>query len=485
MMDSPDKEIERLRQKLRSLETLREDFGNDTVDAKRREIEARIDSLIQTSGGSVVAGSVETDGGDFIGRDQLRAGGERSTVIGGDAQHLVLVSGDGNQVRISTDQAAPDILLAAYYRDLAAECSRLPLGIVDPRFARPGTESEVPLPSVYTDLHVVAVPREEGEDERRYGLRLARGSEGERTALLDAVTGERGGRLVLVGDAGSGKTTFVDYLSYRMADALVTDQDDILPASLRGLLPVRLVLRQVASLIPVDGGDGNAALLWRALEADIARRLGDDAAGRLMPLLQERLLDPAGGGMVLLDGLDEVPESGARRRCLLDSVRRFAGSLPRPSRVLLTARPYAYADPKWHLAGFTELALAPFDAEQVGHFIGHWCQAVRPVMGWDEVTAGQRDQALRQAIDEQDYLAGGNCRTTGRIFTRNRSSCCSRAGRPRGRSWGRMASRCASPALPAPSVWARRRCARPWTGWPSTPTRARLPWRTGTKPRPM
>ena len=84
-----------------------------------------------------------------------------------------------------------------------------------------------------------------------------------------------------------------------------------------------------------------------------------------MPALQGRLFSGKGGGLILLDGLDEVPEAGSRRRGLLDAIQGFAGCLPDRSRVLLTARPYAYADPKWHLTGFGELALAPFDTEQV------------------------------------------------------------------------------------------------------------------------
>lgn len=175
-------------------------------------------------------------------------------------------------MRIGTAEAPPDTLLAAYYRDLAAECSRLPLGVVDPRFAEPGADTEVSLPSVYTDLHVVSVPRTEGEEERGYGLRLARGEEGERRPLLEVVGGERGGRLVLVGDAGSGKSTFVDYLTYRLADALVTGEDADLPPALRGLLPLRLVLRRAAARIPA--GEGDAGLLWRTAETDVARRLG-------------------------------------------------------------------------------------------------------------------------------------------------------------------------------------------------------------------
>jgi formylglycine-generating enzyme required for sulfatase activity len=404
MIDGDDAEIARLRSKLESWENLRDDLGDQTVDAKQREIEAKLRALIQTSGGSVVAGGVATQGGDFVGRDQFAAVGERSLVVGGDADHVILITGDGNQVRIATAEATPQILLSAYYRDLAAECSRLPLGVVDPRFAQPGAATEVSLPSVYTDLHVVSVPREEGEEERRYGLRLARADEGERKALLDLVTGARGGRIVLVGDAGSGKSTFVDYLTYRLADAFVVGKDSDLPPMLRGLLPLRLVLRRAATSLPLDAAEGQAEILWNALAEDVAGRLGDASAKRLLPHLQERLLDPAQGGMILLDGLDEVPESGARRKHLLEAVRNFADALPECGRVLLTARPYAYADPKWRLAGFAELALAPFDASQVAHFIGHWYGAVRPVMGWDQPTADQRGSALERAIAERDYL---------------------------------------------------------------------------------
>jgi len=198
MTEKHDTVIAKLAAKLESLETLREELGNETVDAKKREIEEKREVLIQTSGGSLVLGNVDTKGGDFVGRDRLAAHGGRGVVIGGDATRVILVTGDGNQVSIATAEAPLETLLAAYYRDLAAECSRLPLGVVAPRFAQPGARTEISLPSIYTDLHLVSVPREEGEEERRYGLRLARADEGERKALLDVVTGERGGRIVLV-----------------------------------------------------------------------------------------------------------------------------------------------------------------------------------------------------------------------------------------------------------------------------------------------
>jgi len=154
--------------------------------------------------------------------------------------------------------------------------------------------------------------------------------------------GNRVVRAQLVGDAGAGKGTFVDYLTYRLADAFVAGGDAGLPPVLRGLLPLRLVLRRAVASVSLDAAEGQTEVLWKALADDLRRRVGEAAAERLLPHLQERLLDPARGGLVLLDGLDEVPESGARRRYLLEAIRRFTGALPQGSRVVLTARPHAY-----------------------------------------------------------------------------------------------------------------------------------------------
>ena len=282
-----------------------------------------------------------------------------------------------------------ETLLQAYLRSLAAECSRLPLGVVDPRFVSTGSEAPVPLDQVYVDLDVLSPPKEESaEGGRSWMGRLVRGEGGERTPLLEALARPAGSHVVLLGDPGSGKTTFVNYLSFALASGAELPQ----LGALRGLLPIRFVLRDVAArCIPSDAERGEAAMLWAALRADLAARLGDDAAAVLAPWLQQRLLQR--GGVLMLDGLDEVPESDRRRRCLLQAVADLSAQLPSESRVLVTARPYAYVDPQWHLAGFETLILAPFDEGQVRRFVECWYEAVRPAMGWDEATARERGRA--------------------------------------------------------------------------------------------
>lgn len=332
----------------------------------------------------------------------------RGVQVGGDQTvegDVVLRDKIGVQINLAAD-APPEDLLVAYYRCVAAECSRLPLGVIDNEWLRTHQgrsagqgEQDIPLPDIYVDLDVVAPAQERGKNPRAWALQLARGEGKERTALLDALSQPAARRAVLLGNAGTGKTTFVNYLAY-----LLAADPDRLPAPFQGLLLVRLVLREVAARhLPSQATQGTEVMLWNALADDIASHLGKPLADVLFPYLQRRLL--AEGGFILLDGLDEVPEARQRREVLIGAVAKLTQALPKgKTRVLVTARPYAYADPRWQLAGFATLALAPFNEGQVERFIERWYQTVRPALGWNPATAAGKGAELRTALAERAYL---------------------------------------------------------------------------------
>ena len=375
--------------------------GEEVLEPLRRS-EAQLQQQIVTGGGAFTGGSVYTSGGPFIGRDQVFVTiAENLYMVGVDAGGLIVANAVGERRRAPLSEASTGNLLAYYYRWLAVECRRLPLGVIDSDWLG-GEQQTVPLPDVYVDLDVTYSAPSEAESQRGWALRLMRGLGEGRLPALDVLAREP--RAVLVGDAGSGKTTFVNYLTYLLAqpDAPAANA---LPEALRGRLAARLVLRDVAAEhIPADARRGEAAMLWQALEADLARALGAPAAARLLPDLQQRLCQE--GGLILLDGLDEVPEASRRRQTLLEAVASLLALLPPATgRVLVTARPYAYADPQWRLAGFATLALAPFDEAQQARFIQRWQQAVRPAAGWSEETARKKGRDLQEALDERPYLA--------------------------------------------------------------------------------
>ena len=390
---------------------------------------------IDTGGGAQIGGNLtQGPGSTFVGRDSVQAGTfiaeqknyaapdpEAEKITVGDIHHNTnspINVGSGTQTTTynigeqhihpapeQEDQnRAATALLSAYFGALAARCQDLPLGRVHPRFAQSTTKGSVSLQTVYTDLDVVRPPREKDLDIRRLGMKLERADGGERQPLLKVMADPKRRRFALLGSAGSGKTTFVNYLTFALAQSASNQPAPELPEALQGLLPVRIILRHIAASIPVNAACGEPEMIWKALRKDMETLLGDLGAAQLFPVFQQRILQQ--GAMILLDGLDEVPEAGQRRKCLLEAIQSwlkcFNGVQPR---VLLTARPYAYADPTWQLPDFEMLSLAPFNEEQIGNFVDHWYQAARPAIGWDADTAAGRGSLLKQAIQQRPYLA--------------------------------------------------------------------------------
>jgi hypothetical protein len=70
--DSPSIRVQlaQLRDQLAKLKALRGVLGDALTDQKKAELESRIQTLIDTGGGALIAGDVEVDRGDFVGRDK-------------------------------------------------------------------------------------------------------------------------------------------------------------------------------------------------------------------------------------------------------------------------------------------------------------------------------------------------------------------------------------------------------------------------------
>jgi formylglycine-generating enzyme required for sulfatase activity len=340
---------------------------------------------------------IELTGDGAVATDGSIALGTRAVYVK-DSSGNTIYTGDF----IFSAPATGEAELKTYFRMLAVECAELPMGIIDEKFT--GKEA-LSLKDVYIDLDVFGARL-----DRKKELHLLRrelespqeSQENQRTALIEAMAGVKTRRMVLLGTAGSGKTTFTNYLTYVLANAYAEDQTvEDLPEALRGLLPVRLVLRKVVAQIGTGSEAGQAGMLWNVLEEELKGRLG--AGYRpVWERLQQEI--HAGRGLVLLDGLDEVPESGQRRACLLQAVEKFLGGLPK-TRVVLTARPYAYADPAWQLRGCAVFTLAPLSPEQVGRFVERWYLSVKGSINLDEAGAARRAGQLAAAIEARSYLA--------------------------------------------------------------------------------
>ena len=214
--------------------------------------------------------------------------------------------------------------------------------------------------------------------------------------------------MVLLGDPGSGKTTFGNYLAFCLAGAGLDDLGELAESEERGWLerlapawphgarlPLPVTLRQFARS---QHCDGTAAGLWDFIvETLTAQGLGDYA-----PHLRQHLLD--GGVVAILDGLDEVSEP-EQRQAVRDAVAGLASTYSREgNRYLVTCRGYAYQDPCCQLERFTAHALAPFNQEQIDGFIRGWYGEIER-LGWKDITEAQELTGRLQAATRRADLA--------------------------------------------------------------------------------
>ncbi|MEU9856885.1 NACHT domain-containing protein [Streptomyces sp. NPDC047974] len=164
-------------------------------------------------------------------------------------------------------------------------------------------------------------------------------------------------RVLLRGLAGSGKTTLVQWLTVSAADPGRADGMAHLHGRIPFVLPLRTLTRHGERLPSPD----------RFLTAAGCPLTPPDG-------WTDRVL-AAGRGLVLVDGIDEIPEAerGRARGWLRDLTGAYEGN-----RWLVTSRPTA-VDGDWLAGdGFTELTLSPMTRAGVATFVHRWHRAAGP-----------------------------------------------------------------------------------------------------------
>ena len=222
-------------------------------------------------------------------------------------------------------------------------------------------------------------------------------------------------KLVLLGGPGSGKTTFVSFVALCMAGeflglpgpnlgtlAAPLPEDDLEDSTPQqwdhaALMPVHVVLHDLASQLPPSGTLANAETVWRYIGGCLQQAALEEFA----PFLRGELLNR--GGLILFDGLDEVPDALDRREQIKQAVQDFAATFSR-CRFLVTSRTYAYQRQDWKLDGFAEVRLSLFTPSQIRAFVDAWYAHMVELFRLTEVDAKDRAGVLKRTVERNDRI---------------------------------------------------------------------------------
>ena len=244
---------------------------------------------IESGGGAVILGNVTVPHGDFVGRDKV-------------------------EYHFYPTPPPPDVTpqREAYLRHIIERTAQLPLRGVDVRSGDPTHATRPRLAQVYVDLDTQAsVSAQEqsggsfelmrkGDDPRILGLVMGGRAGKERLSALAAVRLTRD--IVLLGDPGSGKSTFINHLAFCLAMHRLEPGNSWLthlagwPKSETDLLPVLVTLRDFARWA-VAQPDTATATVGGFLEHRLAEWDLSDFAAALHEALHQ------GRAIVFFDGL--------------------------------------------------------------------------------------------------------------------------------------------------------------------------------------
>lgn len=450
----PRAEIEKIEESISQLEKLKADGVMPAVVA---------DASIAALKKEIATYQAKVQGGGAIAQGGAKAAGERAVMNERGIQDAVVNTGDNVEINIGTQpRAKTTSLREAYLNFVLEQVSPLALsGVV--RQSQSEAEIRLDLISIYTALCVssptpietlnltketIITLQSAAIQDVEDVLRLLNASEksiiedigvNNLDILKEMMPGEytlqgkksfsvvwhinKKQKLVILGDPGSGKSTFINFVALCMVGEMLGRVDANLAALTQPLpqeqderrrkwdeepqpqpwehgtlIPVRVILRDFAARgLPPLGEAVSAEHVWAFIETE----LNAASLGEFAPLLKKELREK--GGLVLFDGLDEVPEAEHRREQMRTALENFVAAFPQ-CRYLVTSRTYAYQKQDWKLRGFQEAVLAPFTEGQVANFVDRWYEHITMLRSRNKEDGKGKAEILKRAILANERL---------------------------------------------------------------------------------
>ncbi|RME41053.1 MAG: NACHT domain-containing protein, partial [Caldilineae bacterium] len=356
------------------------------------------DAAVHTDGGASVGRDVHTGGGDFVGRDKIVQAEDGGVAVGGDISN--------STVNINIQQASRGLqrgLHSKLSRDALDKAIRDYLDYIHDRYVYlnlkgMGISDRVPLRLPLLELYVPLKARLElpkGETwERRLTL-AGRDLPAEQARLSEPqpvlqILQEHDG-VIILGDPGAGKTTFLKYLALNLAHGKGKE------LGLDGRLPVLLPLSAYANALKE-----NDVRLDAFIARYFAETVGDAPIGQMLG-------DALKGGraLILLDGLDEVRELALRNTVAERVVDFYAAHRRAGNKFVLTSRVVGYRQVRPTAEGLVECTLVDFDDDEIAAFIKRWTLAIeKQAQGEHAVARRDAETERRELLDAVQRNAG-------------------------------------------------------------------------------
>lgn len=273
-----------------------------------------------------------------------------------------------------------------YYRTLVSDFESLDIAGIDNDRA-----VEIPLSEVYVRLRVIRDEDSAGDEEVEGG-----------PIDIHTALGQYE-RLVIVGDPGSGKSTFLKFIALTIARSKAVDDPAPALAKLNIAAPLPIPffisLWDLSDFIKQTGDSGD-----NAVANFIVSRLGERGVTLARAELEAMLA--AGVCCLLFDGLDEVPTE--RGRGLISRlVEKFVGRFGR-NRFVVTSRVRGYTGDTILRGGFVRCDVQDFNESDRREFLLNWFAVLLGVAREHVLNEGtpsrQAFDALQPAIESKDRI---------------------------------------------------------------------------------
>jgi len=366
-----------------------------------------------------VLGNLEVELEEIFENDQPFAqsikAGDYSFVIGKDMNNSVATFGDKNLVashggqitqitnnytntpQSNAEKEKSQNAFRSYLEKLRRHCNALPLAAL----GGDDSDEDITLDKIYIDLDTTQFKEREDQSKKKVKNKESEFAFGdEKTPISVMEVAAETKKLVLLGGAGAGKSTFVKELLALQAAVLLGEINQPLAGFQPDLIPVLIVLRDLSpKLAALNLGTYSSENQKQALSDTILEKIREEIkAAEFIPILEKAFEN--GKILLVLDGLDEVPQN------LRGLVRQAVGALVqlhKIERVIITSRSRSYTG-QAVFQNFQPHTIAPFDGKKIAKFARAWYNEQCRLGHMNTEQAEKRAHDLASASSTSDLI---------------------------------------------------------------------------------